>query len=190
MTSLPDRGATIGAKYSSGPALTQSGAAAKKPRMDYAKALGDTFLFKGMPAAELKKLASIAKEEELAGKTELFREGDAGEAMYVIVMGTVRVLKKNEGGESEEVAVLGTSGYVGEIALVTDDHKRTATVVAQEQSRLLVLSRSAIEKLCDGDDKLAHHFYRAVSRGLARRLASTTQDAASYRAMWRTRHHS
>jgi CRP-like cAMP-binding protein len=73
------------------------------------------------------------------------------------------------------------------MALVTDDHKRSATIVAQEPTRLLALSRDAIEKVCQGDSGFAHHFYRAIARGLARRLNATTQDAASFRAMWRAR---
>jgi CRP/FNR family transcriptional regulator, cyclic AMP receptor protein len=157
--------------------------------VDYPKLLGNTALLKSMSPAQLKKLAGIAKEEELLGKSELFREGDTGDAMYIIIMGTVRVLKKNDSGDSEEVAVLGTGGYFGEMAIVTDDHRRSATIVAQEPTQLLALSRESLEALCNNDPDLGVAFYRAMARGLARRLNATTQDAASYRAMFRTRAH-
>lgn len=155
--------------------------------MNFAQILSETFVFKSLPASELKKLAQAATEEHLPNGSTLFREGDRGEQMYVIAMGTVRVLKRNRDGVEEEIAVLGTGSYVGEMALVAEDHVRTATILGQESTTLLVLERADIERLCEQDDKLAHHFYRALSRGLVRRLHATSTDAAYYKSLSKRR---
>jgi CRP/FNR family cyclic AMP-dependent transcriptional regulator len=142
-------------------------------------------LFKGVPAEELEKLAALAREEIVAPAQELFREGSAGDALYIVVLGTVQVSKKATSGSHEDVATLGSGSYFGEMALVDDDHQRSATVFAKEPTTVHVYDRASIEKLCQADDTFAKYLYRSVARGLARRLAVTTNDAAYYRAQAR-----
>jgi len=142
-------------------------------------------LFRGVPASELEKLAALAKEENVAPGQELFREGAPGDALYVVVLGTVAVSKKTARGSDEEVATVGSGSYFGEMALVDDDHKRSATVAAKEPTTVHVYARAGIEQLCERDASFARYLYRAVARGLARRLAVTTTDAAFYRSQSR-----
>ena len=142
-------------------------------------------LFRGVPAAELEKLATLAREEDVAPGQELLREGTVGDSLYIVVIGTVAISKKTAKGGHEEVATLGSGSYFGEMALVDDDHKRTATVAAKEPTTVHVYSRDGIEKLCERDASFGRHLYRAVARGLARRLAVTTTDAAFYRSQAR-----
>ncbi len=156
--------------------------------MDHLQTLGQTFLFKGFPQGELNKLGSAVKEDDVTPGTTLFREGSAGDAFYVVVMGSVQVLKKTKSGSEEPVATLGSGSCFGEMALVTDDHQRTATIVAKEPTKLLLIGRVELEKLCAADASFAHAFYKAVARGLAKRLAATTQDAAFYRTLANQKH--
>jgi CRP-like cAMP-binding protein len=158
--------------------------------MNYVQILRDTFVFKAMPEAELKKLVALASEERLAGQATVFSEGEAGDDMYIIALGSVRVLKKNRDGVEEEIATLGTGSYFGEMALVAEEHERTATIIASEPSTMLVLRRQAIEALCAKDNALAHHFYRALARGLVRRLRATSTDAAYYKTLMKQHHRS
>lgn len=156
--------------------------------MDYVDSLSKTFLFKDMPKAELTKLAKIVTEQKVPAHTILFNEGDAGKDMYVLVLGSAKVLKKDKGGDTQQVAVLGSGSYFGEMALVSDDHVRTATIETQELSIVLSVSQSKLEELCAQDDRFGHHFYRALSRGLERRLRSATMDAAYFKGMMRHHH--
>ncbi len=156
--------------------------------MNITMALQKTFLFKDFPAAELEKLSTVVKHEKRAHDFVLFREGEKGEQFFLITMGSVRVMKKNRDGEDEEVARLATGSYFGEMAVIEGDHERTATIITQEQTELLTLSQTDVQKLFAKDDKLAHHFYRAMCKGLVNRLRNTTQDAAFFKALARTRH--
>jgi len=119
-------------------------------------------LFRGVAAGDLEKLAALAREEIVAPGHELFREGAAGDALYIV-----------------------SGSYFGEMALVDDDHKRSATVAAKEPTTVHVYAREGIEKLCESDAPFGRNLYRALARGLARRLAVTTTDAAFYRSQSR-----
>jgi CRP-like cAMP-binding protein len=148
---------------------------------DHTKTLSQALLFRGLDEAGLTKLASIARERTLANGAWLCHEGDAGDAMYVIALGTVLVLKRDRAGKDQEVATLGSSSSFGEMALVLEDEKRAASVIAKEATSILELSRHGIEKLCAGDDRFAHTFYKALASGLASRLRSASGDVAQYR---------
>lgn len=156
--------------------------------MNITAALQKTFLFKDFPVTELEKLATVAKHEKRGHDSVLFREGEKGDQFFLITLGSVRVMKKNRDGEEEEVAHLATGSYFGEMAVIEGDHERTATIITQEQTELLTLSQTDVQRLFAKDDKLAHHFYRAMCRGLVNRLRNTTQDAAFFKALARSRH--
>ena len=65
--------------------------------------------------------------------------GARGVAMFVITSGKVRVETELEDGRKAAVATLGPGAAVGEMAIL-DGAERTATVVAQEEVRALVLT--------------------------------------------------
>ena len=156
--------------------------------MNQAQALKNTFLFADFTQPELDKLASVAREHHAQSGQAIFIEGDQGNEFYILVLGTVSV-SKNRDGTDEEVATLGTGSYFGEMAVCDDDHLRSATIVAKEPTTLLVFSQDKLDDLFAHDHAIAHRFFRTLSRGLARRLRSTTQDAAYYRAMFKEHHH-
>jgi CRP/FNR family transcriptional regulator len=156
--------------------------------MNIAAALQKTFLFKEFPANELDKLASVAKYEKLGAESVLFREGEKAEQLFIIVMGSVKVSKRNSDGVEQEVAHLSSGSYFGEMAVVDDHHERSATIVTHEQTELLTFTHDDVQKLFAKDDKIAHHFYKAMCRGLTRRLRATTQDAAFFKALAQNRH--
>tara|TARA_B100001964_G_scaffold204286_1_gene233915 strand:+ start:140 stop:619 length:480 start_codon:yes stop_codon:yes gene_type:complete len=151
--------------------------------VDVKDALSRSVLFGDFPSGELDKLAKIAHEHQLSPGSELFRSGDSGDELFVLAMGTVRVLKAGARGDLEEIAVLGSGSHFGEMALVNAEHRRSATVEAQEMSHLVGLKQSDLESLCQGDETLGHHFYKTLAVNLARRLSNTSDDAAHFKSM-------
>lgn len=154
--------------------------------MDVAKALGSTSLFKDFAPDELALLASSTGEKRFAAGETLFREGDSGSEMYVILLGGVLVVKRDDKGDDEEVARLGSGDCFGEMAVVDTDHRRTATITALEQTSVLVISQARVEALCERDSAFGRSFYREIARRLSRRLSATSGDVTHYRALWRS----
>jgi CRP-like cAMP-binding protein len=111
---------------------------------DKATALGRTPLFKNLSRAELVELAKVTEDMEVKEGKVLAREGEIGQEFFVIVDGEVSVTK---GGE--EVRTLGPGDFFGEIALIWDSPRRTATVTAASPVRFFVLTRQAFRSLID-----------------------------------------
>ncbi|HEY3495169.1 MAG TPA: protein kinase [Polyangiaceae bacterium] len=74
----------------------------------------------------------------------VIREGDTGEAAYIIVSGRCRAFRKADDGE-ETLATMGPGDVFGEMALLLDE-PRAASVVAVEPCTLLVLDRATLEE--------------------------------------------
>jgi len=111
---------------------------------DKATALGRAPLFKNLSRSELVELAKATEDLEVEPGKVLAREGEIGQEFFVIVDGEVIVSK-----ESQEVRRLGPGDFFGEIALVWESPRRTATVAAATPLRFFVLTRQAFRSLID-----------------------------------------
>jgi hypothetical protein len=74
----------------------------------------------------------------------IIREGDAGEAAYIIVSGNVRAFREADGRE-ETLTTMGPGDVFGEMALLLDE-PRAASVQAVEPVTLLVLDRATLSE--------------------------------------------
>jgi serine phosphatase RsbU (regulator of sigma subunit) len=103
--------------------------------------------FSDLPESDIPLLASVLTVRDLAEGEILFRDGDEGEALFVVVEGLLDVLM-GEGTPDERVVAQRKQGeYVGEMSLLLPGGKRTAAVRAALKTRLLVLTRPDFESL-------------------------------------------
>lgn len=86
------------------------------------------------------------RREHFESRQVVFREGDRGDRLYVVVDGEVEVVKRVQGREEVVVRRLGAGDVFGEIALVTDS-PRTATVRSATAANLLAVDRDAFQAL-------------------------------------------
>ena len=122
-------------------------------------------LFSRIPGEDLAQVALIAEEEERDAGDVLIREGEMGDALYLVVEGTVRVRK----GE-REVAELGEREVFGEMALL-DPAPRSATVEAATDVTLLRIRREDFADVMAENPDIA----RGVIQVLTRRLRAATR---------------
>jgi CRP-like cAMP-binding protein len=133
-------------------------------------------LFAKVEPAKLKLLAFTSERLEYLAGDELFRQGDYGDAAYIIIEGKADILVDSPKG-AVKVATLGRNDIIGEIAILCDV-PRTATVVAQSPLETLRVSK-------DGFFHLVTQFPQVgieVMSELASRLNSTTQALTAARA--------
>ena len=103
--------------------------------------------FRGMTTDQLKILAEISEEERFETDTYIFKEGDPGGVMYVVVDGRVAVERQGKRkGSSARLAVMGAHAYVGEMALF-DNGTRTASAIALQDTLTLRVRREPLVAL-------------------------------------------
>jgi len=94
-------------------------------------------IFSDLTADDLEELATVVEERRIDAGKDVFREGDPGDAVYLIVKGRVCVFTGGDGVRPERVlSELGPGACIGEMA-VLDASPRSATVRALERTRTL-----------------------------------------------------
>ncbi len=127
--------------------------------------------------ADLKRLLEIIRIKAYPKGAVIIREGDIGSEMFIVYKGSVEIQKQTRAGDTYTVVKLKAENdvFFGEIALVDDD-KRSATVIALEDSEFLVLNKEDFLNLGKTNPEIALPITRAIARILASRLRKTTMD--------------
>jgi CRP-like cAMP-binding protein len=102
---------------------------------------------------------------ELEAGDILFREGEQGNCMYVLLDGVIELKKKVEGGETILRTINTPNDFFGEMALI-DAQPRSASAVAPKRSRLLVVDGATFENMILTNGKFALTIIKALSTRL------------------------
>jgi CRP/FNR family cyclic AMP-dependent transcriptional regulator len=129
-------------------------------------------LFADLPAVYLRRIASLGVEESYARGASVFAEGTAGDKLFVILSGAVRISRQVPGMGEEALAILKAGDYFGEMALI-DDFPRSADAIAHENCKLLVLTKESVADLLFVDRDLAYDLLWSFVRTLSARLRET-----------------
>jgi CRP-like cAMP-binding protein/Fe-S-cluster-containing hydrogenase component 2/thioredoxin reductase len=132
-----------------------------------------SYLFPGLAEGVLAPLVEQATLTRLPRGEVLFREGDPGDAFYLIRSGQVKIAKVSAGQELV-VSYLVGGNFFGETALLPDT-PRTATVSAIFPSELIRLARAEFEAFLGAHPELRAGF---VAKLEERRIASLLAEAA------------
>jgi hypothetical protein len=139
---------------------------------DTAQFLARTPLFANHSAHECTVLAQYLEQTSLSAGSVLFKQGDYGDALYVVKSGSLEIYKNDVFG-AVRVAEVRPGGLVGEMALV-ENKPRSANVRASEDSRLLLLSRASYAELKKAHPQVATKFQDELLLLLSTRLRQTT----------------
>ena len=127
--------------------------------------LQHNFMFRGLPAATIDALASLAHRRVFETNALIFSQGDPGDALYGIASGRVRISTADDAGHEVFLNVLGPGDTFGEIAMLDGLH-RTASAVAVDPSTLVVIPRAQFLAHLERDPGLALHLMKLLCERL------------------------
>jgi len=127
-------------------------------------------LFAALDPAKLKLLAFTSERITFQPEQDLCRQGEAGDAAYIIIAGEASVLVNQDGNEIV-VAELGENAVIGEIAVLCEV-PRTATVRAKGELQALKINKEHFLRLIKEFPDMGIE----IMRELADRLTKTTSE--------------
>jgi phosphoserine phosphatase RsbU/P len=134
--------------------------------------MAQTVLFKkvpllsDLPRQELDYLASTLQIVNLNAGEVLFREGESGESMYVLLEGEVEVVLGIGTTDEQLLARLGPGEVIGEMSLLIPGGARSASVRASAVSRLWMMTRADFEALLQRQPHLANIMAKTLTKRL------------------------
>lgn len=135
--------------------------------------LTDSPLFRNLSETERAQILIIGQVKNYEVDQVIFKEGDAGDGLFIVVKGSVRISKQSATGE-EALAVLEPHAFFGEMALI-DFSPRAADAIANEASDLFFIPLKDLRTLIETNHQIAMKVLYALCEALAQRLRETNE---------------
>ncbi len=130
-------------------------------------------LFRNLDEAERAQILIIGQVRTFTAGQVIFREGDAGDGLFIVLKGSVRISKRSATGE-EALAVLEPPAFFGEMALI-DLAARAADAIANEPTELFFIPLQELRSLIEAHHRVALKILYALCEVLAQRLRETNE---------------
>ena len=128
-------------------------------------------LFRNLDETERAQILMIGQVRTYRADEVIFREGDAGDGLFIVLRGAVRISKRSATGE-EALAVLEPPAYFGEMALI-DLAARAADAIAHGPTELFFIPLKDLRSLIEAHHQMALKILYALCEVLAQRLRET-----------------
>ncbi|MBQ0001220.1 MAG: cyclic nucleotide-binding domain-containing protein [Clostridiales bacterium] len=135
------------------------------------KSLRTFDLFQTVSDEDLKELSLLVHSETFPAGTLIIKEGTEGDTLYLLLDGTVDILKTTIYGDQYVTASIASGGFsvFGEMALIDQD-RRSATVQAKTECRTLRISRKDFQDYCRRFPSVGCELLFRISSNLVRNL--------------------
>lgn len=122
-------------------------------------------LFSQLREDDIERIAQVARERPYPKNSVIVFEDDPGDALYIVTTGQVKVVLVGEDGREVILSTMSNNEFFGEMSLI-DDEPRSATVIAMEDSNLLVVRREDFHRQLEGSPRIAIGLLRALCKRL------------------------
>jgi anion transporter len=130
-----------------------------------ADTIRSVLIFSELSREDIAKVLGKMEEITFSPGATIVKQGDQGDAFYLIQSGAVQVIVDSGGGNSEVVAVFGPKDGFGEMALLSGE-KRSATIVSVKETTLWRLKREDFDELIEKHPTVLRQFCATLSKRL------------------------
>jgi CRP-like cAMP-binding protein len=137
-------------------------------------------VFAGLEPGELTQIVELARERSLAAGETLLEEGEPGRSVYLVVEGTLEVVKRRDRGGEHRLGVAKAGDFLGEAALF-EDLPRAASVRAGESAKVVEIPLAELHRRAakpGRSDRHAVTAYQKIVLNIAAELANRLRSQA------------
>lgn len=160
----------------------------RKPKKenDILSALSTNVLFQDLSNSELKFVEDIVHVRHYRAGEPVFRQGELGVGLYIIVKGRVEIFINDNTGRFEEdreifITQLIEGDFFGEIALVEENSRRTATAICRDECTIIGFFTPDLHEIVKRSPSSGIKILFRLAEVLGRRLKETTEKTSDLR---------
>jgi len=145
--------------------------------------LREVSLFKDFTDEQLSKVRNITVPATYTTRESVIKYNDESNEFYILEEGKVQVEVPVDEGKNI-ISILRPVSIFGEVGLLDQTH-RSASVVATEPCKILIIKNTDFIALLDEDKDMAHKFYRSLGQILYKRMCKTTSQLTFFKIAYR-----
>lgn len=143
-------------------------------------------LFRDLSDTELRFLERCVHVRHYQPGEPVFRQGDVGVGMYIIVKGRVEIYVQDPNAPNEStrdiyITQLSPTDFFGELSLVEDNGRRTATAIARDETTLIGFFKPDLTEILSRRPQTGTRIVLRLAEVLGRRLKETTDKVSELR---------
>jgi CRP-like cAMP-binding protein len=148
--------------------------------------LRENILFRDLTDGEIRFLERCVHVRHYHIGESVFRQGEVGVGMYLVVKGRVEIYLVDPSAASEEsreiyITQLLANDFFGELSLVEENGRRTATAVAREETTLIGFFKPDLLEILARRPAMGTRITLRIAEVLGRRLKETTEKVSELR---------
>jgi CRP/FNR family cyclic AMP-dependent transcriptional regulator len=148
-------------------------------RQEICDMIAETHLFADAGWHDIKSLSGYVQCYEVAAGTTVFKEGDAGNYMCLVIKGQIEILKEDSEGKLRRIVLITRGKTVGEMSII-DGESRSATCLATHDSVLLLLTKDNYTKIIKERPALALDILSRLAKLMSQRLRGLSGQLVEY----------
>ncbi len=157
-----------------------------KNENDVRSVLRRNILFQDLSDRELKFLERIVHVRKYRAGEPIFRQGELGVGMYIIIKGRIEVFVTDASSSLEEnrdifITQLLPNDFFGELALVDDGGRRTASAIARDESLLIGFFKPDLTEALSRKPSAGVKIVFRLAEVLGKRLKESTDKVSDLR---------
>jgi CRP-like cAMP-binding protein len=126
--------------------------------------LRSTEILRGAADATVEKIAAAAEPQTVEEGDTLYSVGDPARSAYVLAAGRLRFILGGDGRPAAQGTIIRAGDILGWAALLGDQPRRIASVIALENCRLLSINGEALLRILDGDPRAGFLVMQRLAR--------------------------
>lgn len=135
--------------------------------------LAESSLMGKFTSEEIRLLTKYFEACEAPEEAVIFVEGDCAGYLCLVIDGCLHVIKESSHGISRKIGEVCAGDWVGEMSVI-DGQPNSATVLASEKTRLVLLTRERLRRLVEENPKVGAKLLSRVAEILSLRLRRTS----------------
>ncbi|MDR2877789.1 MAG: cyclic nucleotide-binding domain-containing protein [Chromatiales bacterium] len=141
--------------------------------------LSRTAIFDDFTREDYEALVTYLSVHKVDEGSLIFREGEKGTRMCLLLEGRLEVYKADETGSAKKITDISPGKLIGEMSMI-DSMPYSATVIASASSTLVMLSRDNLQRVCEERPRVGNKLLWKISHLLSLRLRQTTGRLTDY----------
>jgi len=136
-------------------------------------------IFSDFSRQEIQTLSSYARAYSVVKGATIFKEGQKGSYMCIVIDGRIDIYKQSDTRENKRITTIRPGKTMGEMSML-DELPHSASTIATEDTKVVLITKNNFDRMTEKHPELGLRVLRKIAKLLSLRLRQTTGILLDY----------